>query len=1721
MEPSKSMDSLSHHRNKLSKLAYVRQFHIFQKNCTTFVFVSLFDISDKSRIEEFNSSFEFETELILLPKLPINIDGEVAESELLSTFSLATARQLNDFANRISTDQREISFERVVSSCIKLRSHEEDQTEDKKSANNKFSVAETDLTDYQTDKNYSKSNLLKYLLSTAEKYPEKGILHIDKNGKDTFTSYPDLLIRAQIVASAIEMHTSNDNVIIALEDHGQFFVSLWAGIISRKISIPISASFDASIENSATNKFYNTCRLLNSPTIITSESKKDDFVKLEKLYPDLSINLIIYDELLNKSENINRMPIDHTIPSNTTAYYQLTSGSTGNSKYIIEKHNNIILHAISSAKVNKHSKDDVSLNWISTDHVVPILSYHFRDVCLGCQQIHVDSSLVIHEPLSWFELIDRYSVSITWAPNFAYRLLTEAAKNKIVTQYSLKTIRQFMNAGEQVTRPVMEDFENLLKKMGIDSSVIQPAYGMAETSTCITYNNNYSSSESYIKPKFNSNGERLNDAGTSTNNYEYADLGSPIPGCEIRIIEETGKQLPDLHVGMLQVRGPLLAGGYHQGLESIKTFPEDRWFTTGDLAFIWQSRLFVTGREKEVMIIRGNNFHCYELEECINRVAGVKNTFSAATSMRCEKSGTEELVVFYVHDEYSNQPHNTVRGNVISDIARDFGISPKYTVAIPYCLFPKTSGGKIQRKILKKQFEGGQFDWLLNRGRDKADDHLAYSATRWLERGNTPSLTAKRYEKNRQFIKPAIWDNTIDYPSVCKMFKELNSANSIVVYPYLYFKPFAPNDGDKIEQKISNLAEFIKSCSNHKHIESILIILPHVYQVHSGDAAAGAESGWILGLINSWKKEIDLPNICLLDIEKLAIGDAISTINNEILLGLKDELVAYRNKTRYVFTLEQRSTQALAPKVIKGQTYLLVGGSGSVGLILAKHLVNTHGANVILTGQRSKNLSYAAQEYLAGALANIEYIQYDSTKADSTNSTFRNISPRINCVVYLAGTLKQQSFHSESYMSGYDSILQKSATMIDIIECFREADLKPKYIVFSSVTSLIGASEYSAYAASNSLCESIAAMLKKKYCSDITVVSWPLWLETKMAQHFDYEKIEHSLDFELFDTPKALRYFDWCLNNQKSGIYLGLRNDKYNIQKWIHNIKFSDYFELHVTGSDLPVSTIRNIQDTALLNNGNAICRIKPINSNGANMIHPKNNDMEFHAIDQLWRNSLGIRSTNYNLAEGYFSLGGNSLSAIKLMMDIQKTFNIQISMSDLISCEGLNGLYQYIFEQRQFNYGEKTEVFEPAARFPLSIIQKQILYQCLLGENAAYNVYKIFRVSGPIEHLKANACFEAIIKDFPIINARLVCEEGEYNQDISQELNQEYITYSNCESEEEAINTIQDDIRRPFNLYSNSTLYRIKQISISNSIHFLLFNFHHLICDEWSLNMLFKRFSELYEGTNRNYKRLDYSYFVKDQKVPAKPSTRFMQQLERYQPIFSNRSKHIKAQAGSIYTQRLAQKDFIKIKEVAISENVTPAILFHAVLNIALYMKHDSPKFNIGVPITFRSKNEHRNMFGLLVNTSVIGYKDEPNLAMKEYINTVKKKYLLAQENQNVPFSNLLSECYSKGICCRSGLPFEVLFVYEDFINRLSTSSFTTREIILHNDTCKFPLTIALKFLQENSPVLQFEYSKALFSDADIEALSCDFLTLLNRLPTLPDLNLSVSSYRVLGRKS
>ena len=445
--------------------------------------------------------------------------------------------------------------------------------------------------------------------------------------------------------------------------------------------------------NSAVSKLHNAWNLLEKPVILTGQDLEPSLRGLPELLHTEAMRVVTL-ESLRASE---RDPDWHASRPEEVALMLLTSGSTGMPKGVVQSHSSLLARSTASAQHNGFGPDDVSLNWFPLDHVGATAWTHIPALYNLCRQVHVPTSYILSDPLRWLDIVQRHRISMTWAPNFSYALINARADDLAVRKWDLSSLRFIVNAGEAIVARTARRFMELLIPHGLPATAMHPTFGMSETCSGVTYSDRFTLDQ-------------------TADSDAFVELGAPIPGFSMRVVDDRKQLVEEGQIGRLEVRGLSVTTGYYNSPElNAEAFTEDGWFSTGDLGMLREGRLTITGRLKDVIIINGANFYSHELEATVEEVPGVEVSYTAVCAVRTPGNDTDDLAIFFHTPLHADAALADLLKEIRSGVVNKAGINPRYLIPVEPSQIPKTQIGKIQRSQLRAQFEAGAFDAVLKR----------------------------------------------------------------------------------------------------------------------------------------------------------------------------------------------------------------------------------------------------------------------------------------------------------------------------------------------------------------------------------------------------------------------------------------------------------------------------------------------------------------------------------------------------------------------------------------------------------------------------------------------------------------------------------------------------------------------------------------------------------------------------------------------------------------------------------------------------------------------------------------------------------------------------------------------------------------------------------------------------------------------------------------------
>lgn len=846
------------------------------------------------------------------------------------------------------------------------------------------------------------------LLRTAARFGGKGMRFVLTDDHETELTYQSLLQEARSILAGLRAAglDQGDRVILQLASARDHLPAFWGCLLGGIVPVTVAVPPVMQSQNQAAQRLRHVWRFLGHAPILAPAILKSDLARFldEAGAPSTQVLILSALQAADPAQELARLhPQD-------TAFLQLTSGSTGRPKCIRETHASILAHIRAVIQNNGYSSDHVTVNWLPMDHVVPLIQYHLKDLYLGCDQVHVATDWVLGDPLRWLDVMESHRATHTWSPNFGYKLVSDALARNPQRTWDLSSIQLLDNGGEQVTRTVIQEFMQRTAPFQIHAQAMQPSYGMAEVGTGIVYQLHYDGEHTVHRVRKRSLQGPLEFRPVGEDGaeiVEFVDLGPPIPGARLRIVDAQQQILPEGCIGRLQMQGPMVTPGYLENASANgQAFTEDGWFDSGDLAFLLNGSLAITGRASETIVVRGVNVYCHDIEDVVNSVPGVEPTYAAACGALDGDEGTEALIIFFtphsLSPELGREIPLALLAAIRSQVSTRMGIAPAHVLPLPRHQFPKTTSGKIQRNLLAQGFADGQFDELIRevdrmQGNDRTVPRWFYGQ-RWLPRtleteipapaGNGPALIfadaaglgealARRLaEQGEQpvLVRPAPEltlrdprafavrpDEPDHYHQLLDRLADEGQLPARIYHLWTYSPdPQPPGALAELLQAqtlgVYSLLYLIQALTKvgGRTREVSLFAVSSGLQAVEGEAPAAFAHAPILGLLRTAAQETPWLHCRHVDLAGPHLAQQAEFLLQESQFLSQEAEAVYRNGQRLVSRLEavDMASQPPQPSPFKSDgVYLISGGLGGVGVEIARHLLLRYRARLVLVGR--------------------------------------------------------------------------------------------------------------------------------------------------------------------------------------------------------------------------------------------------------------------------------------------------------------------------------------------------------------------------------------------------------------------------------------------------------------------------------------------------------------------------------------------------------------------------------------------------------------------------------------------------------------------------------------------------------------------------------------------------------------------------------------------------
>ncbi len=545
----------------------------------------------------------------------------------------------------------------------------------------------------------------------------------DGENEESRITYAELEWRARAIASALAPQAvPGDRALLFYSGGLDFIAAVWGCIYSGVVAVPV---FPARLHRQIP-RLLAIAEDSEAKFALTTKKIRRQAEDLFKRAPELKkLQWLATDDL-----PAGAAPGDdvHALAANleTLAFLQYTSGSTATPRGVMVTHGNLLHNLACLRDVFQFSPESVGVTWLPHYHDMGLIGGLLQPIFAAGKMIVMPPSSFLQRPIRWLAAVTRYRATTMVAPNFAYDLCVEKISAEQRASLDLASVRVALCGAEPVRPDSLAQFAKAFRPCGFRQDAFRPAYGLAEATLLVSGHSDGGApfTPAVLAEELQRNRIRSAEEGATGSRVLVA-CGGIAPDLTVAIVDpETLVPCASDRVGEIWVSGPSVARGYwRKPAETEQTFGarlatgEGPFLRTGDLGFLDRGQLIVTGRLKDLIIIRGSNHYPQDLEYSVERShRALRPACGAAFSI--EADGAERLVIVQEVNDRGSVPNEDVVAAILRALTGSHEVHPDAVVLIEPRTIPRTSSGKIQRYACRQAFLSGALE-VVHEWRDR------------------------------------------------------------------------------------------------------------------------------------------------------------------------------------------------------------------------------------------------------------------------------------------------------------------------------------------------------------------------------------------------------------------------------------------------------------------------------------------------------------------------------------------------------------------------------------------------------------------------------------------------------------------------------------------------------------------------------------------------------------------------------------------------------------------------------------------------------------------------------------------------------------------------------------------------------------------------------------------------------------------------------------------
>ena len=550
----------------------------------------------------------------------------------------------------------------------------------------------------------------------AERTPER--VHIflrEEDAEERPISYGRLWQQAAALAAGLHDWglAPGDRAGLMLRTEESFFAAFFGVLLAGGVPVPVYPPFRADrLEEYATRQ-VGILRNAGARVLLTFRQAMPVATLLRSRVPALEEVTVI-----ERMTRPGAEPPSLSVAPSDPALIQYTSGSTGEPKGVLLSHTNLLANILGIGRAIEIGPGDVGVSWLPLYHDMGLIGSWLTALFFGVPIAILSPLAFLARPARWLWTLHAHRATVSPAPNFAFELCVRKIADEEIVGLDLGAWRLALNGSEPVSPETIERFTRRFAPHGFRREAMCPVYGLAESSVALTVSplGRAPRVDRVTREAFQRSRRAEPASSGEASPLAFVGCGRPLADHRVRIVDRSGRPVGERIEGRVEFRGPSVTAGYFGKPEATREALHDGWMDSGDLGYCAEGDLFITGRQKDLIIKAGRNLYPQEVEEVVGDIPGLRKGCVAAFGVADPEIGTERLVVIAESRERAAEKRDALRAAVLERVVATLGIPPDTVVIADAGSVLKTSSGKVRRRATRDAYLGG----ALARGRRSA-----------------------------------------------------------------------------------------------------------------------------------------------------------------------------------------------------------------------------------------------------------------------------------------------------------------------------------------------------------------------------------------------------------------------------------------------------------------------------------------------------------------------------------------------------------------------------------------------------------------------------------------------------------------------------------------------------------------------------------------------------------------------------------------------------------------------------------------------------------------------------------------------------------------------------------------------------------------------------------------------------------------------------------------